>query len=705
MSNPKKLIRKAKALMNSGDYSSALEVYKTILRSYPKNKEAKQGLTDLSRAHKESTSNFEDENENSSHFGEMSSSIFNSNLKMELEIEEYECLVAYYQARNFSGLSGYISGLLKKYPRTDKLYILAATIQYGLNNFPAAIQDFRRSLILDPHSFDAHLGIARSFASLNDFNQAKYHLELALKIEPDSLIAIQYLVATVANLGSFEEAVKISRYGLKRHPKSEDLFIQLAKLFQARYDFSSSLEVLEQALCSIGQTEKLLRILIITLIKLERVNEAFYYLDLVLEINPQLTNFCSMRAGLSNYIPRITSEEQLEIARAYEKSLGIKTEEIYTSWHCEFKPDPIRIGFVSGDFYDQVVGRMLLKVLSFIDRSKFELLAFSTSKKEDQVSKKLKKEFSNWTDISSDVNFQKSAERIYSQAPNILIDLSGHMENNALPVFAYKPAPLQISWLGYFSTTGINMIDYKLVDHTVVPNSMEKHFVEQIYRLPNCFLCPSNTDEYDSLINCNYKDKNEIIFGSVNRFNKINDGIIECWSEILNSVTKSRMILKGRGGSEGKVGDRIREQFKKHGTDVDRLIFTDRSSLKDYYRTLVDIDIVLDTFPFTGGVTTADALWMGTPVIGRKGIDTLVSYQGESILRNSNMEKFIAEDESNYIEKAIAVASDIRKSNITRFEILNSVRSSPLFDTSQFAKDLEKALLDMWDQKTMKNAG
>ncbi|MDG1987048.1 MAG: hypothetical protein P8J18_03655, partial [Halieaceae bacterium] len=523
-------------------------------------------------------------------------------------------------------------------------------------------------------------------------------------IEPDSLIAIQYLVATVASLGSFEEAVKISRDGLKRHPKSEDLFIQLAKLFQAREDFSSSLEVLEQALCSIGQTEKILRILIIILIKLERVNEAFYYLDLVLDINPQLTNFCSMRASLSNYIERITSEEQLEIARAYEKSLGITTEETYTSWHCDFEPDPIRIGFVSGDFYDQVVGRMLLRVLSFIDRSKFELLAFSTSKKEDQVSKKLKKEFSNWTDISSDVNFQKSAERIYSQAPNILIDLSGHMENNALPVFAYKPAPLQISWLGYFSTTGINMIDYKLVDHTVVPDSMGKHFVEKIYRLPNCFLCPSNTDEYDSLINFNYKDKNEIIFGSVNRFNKINDGIIECWSEILNSVPKSRMILKGRGGSEGKVGARIREQFEKHGIDIDRLIFTDRSDLKDYYRTLVDIDIVLDTFPFTGGVTTADALWMGTPVIGRKGIDTLVSYQGESILRNSNMEKFIAEDESIYIKKAIAVASDIRKSNITRFEILNSVRSSPLFDIRKYAKNLETALLDMWHQKTMKNA-
>ena len=166
---------------------------------------------------------------------------------------------------------------------------------------------------------------------------------------------------------------------------------------------------------------------------------------------------------------------------------------------------------------------MLLRVLSFFDRSKFELLAFSSSKKEDEISKKLKKEFSKWIDISSDQSFKRSAERIYSQSPNILIDLSGHMENNALPIFAYKPAPLQISWLGYFSTTGLNMIDYKLVDHTVVPVSMEKYFIEKIYRLPNCFLCPSNTDEYDSLINFDYEDKDEIIFGSVNRFNKIND--------------------------------------------------------------------------------------------------------------------------------------------------------------------------------------
>ena len=165
------------------------------------------------------------------------------------------------------------------------------------------------------------------------------------------------------------------------------------------------------------------------------------------------------------------------------------------------------------------------------------------------------------------------------------------------------------------------------------------------------------------------------------------------------------MILKGRGGSEGEIGARLRREFKKNGIDADRLIFADRSGLKDYYRTLVDIDIVLDTFPFTGGVTTADALWMGTPVISRKGIDTLVSYQGESILRNSNMENFIAENESIYIEKAIAFASDIRKSNITRFEILNLVRSSPLYNISQFANNLEKALQDMWDQKILKNAG
>ena len=163
-----------------------------------------------------------------------------------------------------------------------------------------------------------------------------------LVVEPDSLIAIQYLVATVASLGSFEEAVKISREGLKRHPKSEDLFIQFAKLFQAREDFPSSLEVLEQALLSIGQSERILRLLIIALIKLERVNEAFYYLDLVLEKNPRLTDFCSMQAGLSNYIERITSKEQFEIAKDYEKSWGIKIEEIYTSWCCDFNSNPLR---------------------------------------------------------------------------------------------------------------------------------------------------------------------------------------------------------------------------------------------------------------------------------------------------------------------------------------------------------------------------
>ena len=703
MLNPKKLIRKAKVLTNSGDYLSALEIYKSILSVYPQNKEAKQGFLDLSKTDKDSTLRLESENENDHNQGAISSWLFRSNLHSDLDTDEYECLATYYEARNLSALLGYISELLVKYPTAEKLHNLAAFTHYGLNDFSAAIQHFRRSLILDPRSFDANLGIARSFASLSDFDQARHHLELALAVEPDSLIALKYLGATVASLGFFEEAVAEFRYAIKKHPKAEELYLQLAKLFREKEDFSSALGVLEKALCSIGHTEKLLQILVATLIELERVEEAYHYLDQVLEKEPHLTSFCSMRASISSYIQGVTSQEQLKIAEAYDQSLGIESEEVHKSWRCDVKPDILKVGFVSGDFYNHIVGNMLLKVLPVLDRSKFEFIAFSNFNKDDQTAKNLKKEFSKWIDISTYVDFRKSADRVFSEAPNILIDLSGHCENNALPIFAFKPAPLQISWLGYFATTGIGEIDYKLVDHTVVPVSMEKFFVEKIYRLPNCFLCPSNTEANDYLINSHSEEKKAITFGSVNRFNKINNRIIECWAEILKSVPNSTMILKGRGGFEGKVGKRIREQFKKNGVNIDRLVFKDRSGLKDYYKTLTEIDIILDTFPFTGGVTTADALWMGTPVIGRKGIDTLVSFQGESILRNANMEILIAENESDYIEKAISFASDIRQLNVTRPEILKSVRSSPLFDVGQFAKNLEKALLDMWDSGASKS--
>ena len=259
MRNPKKLIRKARALKISGDYASALEIYKSILNLYPRNKEAKQGVSELAKMDEVSISSLESGSEKYNDLKETSSWIIRSNLKIDLNKEEYEYLTAYYRARNFASLLEYISELSKQHPSVTNLFHLAAVIHYESNNFPAAIHEFRRVLILDPNSFDANLGIARSFSSLRDFDQAKYHLEVALAIEPDSLIALKYLGASVASLGLFEEAVKIFRDGIKKHPKSEDLFIQLAKLFQDKKDFPASLKVLEHAITSIGQTERILQ--------------------------------------------------------------------------------------------------------------------------------------------------------------------------------------------------------------------------------------------------------------------------------------------------------------------------------------------------------------------------------------------------------------------------------------------------------------
>ena len=706
MLNVRLLLKKAKKLLNEGDFSASEEIYKSILKTYPKNKSAVEGLSILYDASpnfsQDSNSNNTIEETNT----EISSLLASYGFNDDLTREEWSNIFSYHEAKNFSGLQAYISELLLKKSSLSILHDMAAAIYYDFSEFEKAIRLYRRSLILDPKSYSANLGIAQAMVSLGHFEEARGHLEVAIELNPSSLKALKYLGATFASLGKLVEAESIFLRAIESDPKAEHSYIQLAKLLQKQNKWTESLTILGKAQNKIGNTEMILRTLIIAFIKLERIDEAFEYLDKLLAEHPKLISFLSMRASLSSYMPEVTPKEQLELAEACAGALEINARDVYRNWSRSHARRALKVGFVSGDLYDQVVGRMLLRLLPHLDRSKFELVAFSTSDREDEITQKLRKEFSSWIPIKDRHEYRQSAQQIFFEAPDILIDLSGHMENNALPVFALKPAPLQISWLGYFGTTGIGAIDYKLVDPYVVPDAMEQFFKEEIFRLPDCFLCPSIPEELDYTYGTNYRFRSGVLFGSVNRFNKITNSIIRSWSEILNAVPDSQMLLKGRGGDNGEVGQRILKQFNAQGIKAERLIFQDRSNLGDYLKVLSEVDIVLDTFPFTGGVTTTDALWLGTPVLGRIGRDTLVSYQGESILRNANMEDWIAKNEDDYIKKAISVASDSEQlSALRRGEETRSIKKSPLFDINRFAKNFECALLEMWDRRASKDFG
>ena len=274
---------------------------------------------------------------------------------------------------------------------------------------------------------------------------------------------------------------------------------------------------------------------------------------------------------------------------------------------------------------------MINQLITNFVESDIELLAFSTNEKEDSISKSLKQKFSDWIPLSHSKNFKESAEKIYKKAPNILIDLNGHTKFNVLPVFAFRPAPVQVTWLGYSGTTGLETIDYKLADSHVVSEAEEKFYTESIWKLPNCFLCPIIPPDAGDISSLPANQNGYITFGSLNRFEKIGPAVIECWSKILKALPGSRLLLKNAGGERSYIVKKIKQRFLNNGVDESHLIFEDKSERRSYFDSYRRIDIALDTFPFTGGVTTTDALWMGVPVLDKAGKDTFISHQGKSI--------------------------------------------------------------------------
>jgi predicted O-linked N-acetylglucosamine transferase (SPINDLY family) len=280
---------------------------------------------------------------------------------------------------------------------------------------------------------------------------------------------------------------------------------------------------------------------------------------------------------------------------------------------------------------------------------------------------------------------------------DILIDLSGHTGDNRLPMFAWKPAPVQVTWLGYFATTGVAAIDYLIADPWTLPKSEESSFSETIWRVPEtrlCFTPPAillNVTPPPMLVN------GHITFGCFNNLTKMNEQVVALWARILAAVPNSRLYLKARALGEVAVQQSVMKRFAEHGIDPQRLTLETYVPRANYLEAYNQIDIALDPFPYTGGTTTVEALWMGVPVLTLAGKQFLAR-QGVGLLMNAGLPEWVASDQDDYLSRAIAHASDMQRLASLRAGLRQQVLASPIFDASRFARYFEAALRGMWEK-------
>jgi predicted O-linked N-acetylglucosamine transferase (SPINDLY family) len=287
--------------------------------------------------------------------------------------------------------------------------------------------------------------------------------------------------------------------------------------------------------------------------------------------------------------------------------------------------------------------------------------------------------------------------RIRVDGIDILIDLSGHTAHNRLPMFAWKPAPVQASWLGYFATTGLAAMDYFIADPWTLPESMEAHFSEKIWRLPETRLCFTPPEFELALAPPPALVNGHLTFGGFNALPKMTEEVVALWARVLAAVPHSRLFLKAKQLKEASVRERTLDRFAAHGIDADRLILEASSPRADYLASYQRVDIALDPFPFPGGTTTVECLWMGVPVLTLPR-ESFLSRQGLGLLMNAGLANWVARDEDDYVARARAHASDLQGLARLHQGLRQQVLASPIFDARRFAGHFEAALRGMWTQ-------
>ena len=355
----------------------------------------------------------------------------------------------------------------------------------------------------------------------------------------------------------------------------------------------------------------------------------------------------------------------------------------------------LRIGYSSPNFYAQAVSFFTVPILHFHDAEQFEVFCYADVLRPDTVTSRLKTHIEkrgHWRETSA-MPADKLAERIREDKIDILVDLTGHISDHRLLAFARRPAPVQVTYIGYQNTTGMSAMDYRLTDAVAdPPGQTDAFYTEELYRLPQAFFCyhPLSVELPTEPLPA--AATGHITFGSLNLPAKINAQVAALWSRILREMPQAKLMLLV--SADGAGSDRLRELFSPHGV-VDRIIFQPRLPRPDYLATYRKIDVALDPFPFSGHTTTCDALWMGTPVVTLSGRD-YVSRMSTSVLANLEMHECIAATEDDYVRRAVALASDLPRLRELRTGLRARFSNSHLMNARLFTTRLEEAYRAMW---------
>ncbi len=556
-----------------------------------------------------------------------------------------------------------------------------------------AIAAFHQLLNIEPGQADTWLRIGLIELDSGELQAAVASLRQALALQADHLPAVLNLGTALLALGDypaaaaqFEQALRLTSEHAPEHAAAH---ADLSLALQGMGQFDAALMQLRRAV-ALAPANALIQGNLGKLLKdLGRSDEAVVHYRRAVALRPDDLIARSALLFALNY----TAEPSLDEARGFGSLVATNVAtNVATGAALTFSKLPaqrLRVGLIAADLRAHPVGFFAESVLAELSQ-RVDLFVYANTPTQDSVTARIRAHCTGWAVVHDEADDALLA-RIRADGLDVLLDLNGHTAGNRLPVFARRAAPVQASWLGYCATTGVEAMDGFIGDPWITPPASQAHFSEQLLCLPETFLCftPPTLDlpvgPLPALKN------GHITFGCFNSPAKLNDTVLALWARVLNAVPGSRLLLKAMPYASPDMQRDLRQRFEHFGLSADRLAFEAGSTRDAYLAAYQQIDIALDPFPYPGGTTSIEGLWMGVPVLTLAG-DKALSLQGVSILQNIGLPDWIAADANDYLARAVRHASDLPALAALRGQLRPRLLASPLCDAPRFAGHFEAAL-------------
>ena len=534
--------------------------------------------------------------------------------------------------------------------------------------------------------------LAKLLQRLGRVEDARFYYERALTIHPSHLKSLNNMGSLLRDLKRTDEALDCYRRALAIDPNQPEALTNLGNLLLGLGQLDEAFDCQQRAARLQPGHPEILSNLGNALQHLGRIDEALDAYRQALTIKPDDASIYGKLLFTLNYHPDQSGEKIFSAYQEFDQRFGLPHR---ASWNPPANDrDPerrLRIGYVSPDFRTHSMRHFLEPLLANHDRERFELVAYAELTQDDAMTSVYRRLVDRWVPTSSRSD-DVLAERIRADGIDILVDLAGHTAGNRLGVFARKPAPVSVTWMGYGYTTGLSAIDYFLIDATMAPPGSEHLFAERLWRLepPTGIYRPApGMGDVGSLPALEH---GFVTFGTLTRHIRINHHVIRVWSEILRRLPGSRLVINSKDFATEMMQQHLAEHFTAHGIERERLEIGYQSPPWDVLR---GMDVGLDCFPHNSGTTLVESLYMGVPFITLAERPS-VGRVGSAVLAAVGHPEWIATTEAEYVDKAVALASDLERQGSIRAGLRDEFEASSWRDEAGFARRVEQAYRQMW---------